>query len=65
MGYGYGQGVKSFKAMSPYTSMPMMRANNENNIIYSNNMEEKNKLLRELLSENTTEDLRTLVNFKR
>ena len=64
VGYGYGQGVKSFKAMSPYTSMPMMRAN-ENNIIHSNNMEEKNKLLRELLSENTTEDLRTLVNFKR
>ena len=28
-------------------------------------MEEKNKLLRELLSENTIEDLRTLVNFKR
>ena len=27
-------------------------------------MEEKNKLLREFLSENTTEDLRTLVNFK-
>ena len=50
--------------MAPYTSMPMMRSN-ENNIIYSNNMEEKNKLLRELLSENTIEDLRTLVNFKR
>ena len=49
--------------MAPYTSMPMMRSN-ENNIIYSNNMEEKNKLLRELLSENTIEDLRTLVNFK-
>ena len=28
-------------------------------------MEEKNKLLRELLSENSIEDLRTLVNFKR
>ena len=28
-------------------------------------MEEKNKLLREFLSENTIEDLRTLVNFKR
>ena len=28
-------------------------------------MEEKNKRLREFLSENTTEDLRTLVNFKR
>ena len=28
-------------------------------------MGEKNKLLRELLSENTIEDLRTLVNFKR
>ena len=28
-------------------------------------MEEKNKLLRESLSENTIEDLRTLVNFKR
>ena len=28
-------------------------------------MEEKNKLVRELLSENTIEDLRTLVNFKR
>ena len=44
--------------------MPMMRSN-ENNIIDSNNMGEKNKLLRELLSENTIEDLRTLVNFKR
>ena len=43
--------------------MPMMRSN-ENNIIDSNNMGEKNKLL-ELLSENTIEDLRTLVNFKR
>ena len=28
-------------------------------------MGEKNKLLRELLSENTIEDLRTFVNFKR
>ena len=28
-------------------------------------MEEKNKLLRELLSENTIQDLRILVNFKR
>ena len=44
--------------------MPMMRSN-ENNIIDSNNMGEKNKLLRELLSENTIEDLRTFVNFKR
>ena len=44
--------------------MPMMRSN-ENNIIDSNNMGEKNKLLRELLSENTIGDLRTLVNFKR
>ena len=42
--------------------MPMMRSN-ENNIIDSNNMGEKNKLLRELLSENTIEDLRTLVNI--
>ena len=57
-------GLSRLKEMAPYTSMPMMRSN-ENNIIYSNNMEEKNKLLRELLSENTIEDLRTLVNFKR
>ena len=34
-------------------------------MIYSNNMEERNKLLRELLSENTTEDLRKLVNYER
>ena len=57
-------GLSRLKEMAPYTSMPMMRSN-ENNIIYSNNMEEKNKLLRELLSENTIEDLLTLVNFKR
>ena len=55
---------KPVKEMAPYTSMPIMSAN-EKNVIYSNNMEEKNKLLRELLSENTIEDLRTLVNFKR
>ena len=36
--------------------MPMMRSN-ENNIIDGNNMGEKNKLLRELLSENTIGDL--------
>ena len=57
-------GLSRLKELAPYTSMPMMRSN-ENNIIDSNNMEEKNKLLRELLSENTIEDLRTLVNFKR
>ena len=57
-------GLSRLKEMAPYTSMPMMRSN-ENNIIYSNNMEEKNKLFRELLSENTIEDLRTLVSFKR
>ena len=34
-------------------------------IIYYNNMEEKNKLIRELLSENTIEDLQTLINFER
>lgn len=37
----------------------------EKKIIYYNNMEEKNKLIRELLSENTIEDLQTLVNFER
>ena len=46
---------KPFKEMAPYTSMPNMSAN-ENNMIYSDNMVERNKLLRELLSENTTED---------
>ena len=57
-------GLSLLNAMPLYSSMPMTRSN-ENNIIYSNNMNEKNKLLRELLSENNIEDLRTLVNFKR
>ena len=56
--------AKLFEAMLFYYSMPMMSAN-EKNIIYSNNMEEKNKLLREFLSGSTNEDLRTLVNLKR
>ena len=56
-------GPNLFKEMAPYYSMPMMSAN-EKNIIHSNNMEEKNKLLRELLSGSTIEDLRTLVNLR-
>ena len=44
--------------MAPYTSMPMMMRANENNVIYSNNMEERKELIRRYLcfTENATND---------
>ena len=49
----------------PEEAVVIFRVPEKKIIYYNNNMEEKNKLIRELLSGKTIEDLQTLVNFKR